>query len=196
MYINFVHSHTSGIRQDQFVTKRPLFHAQVRSDQEELGRFCCSRVNLFLSSFLLENLPPCYPVHHDHEQQPALQLLGSQPVNMRILFLAVPPRSNQRVQQQHLSSASRAWDLLFNFSSLAAFFPIFLPVTPKISENRIHAHIKDDWEFLLPSGTSCKKPLGFACTGIATPTQTNLQGRDIAQRESLSLQRKSSRQLP
>lgn len=135
-------------------------------------------------------------MHHDHEQQPALQLLGSQPVNMRILFLAVPPRSNQRVQQQHLSSASRAWDLLFNFSSLAAFFPIFLPVTPKISENRIHAHIKDDWEFLLPSGTSCKKPLGFACTGIATPTQTNLQGRDIAQRESLSLQRKSSRQLP
>lgn len=135
-------------------------------------------------------------MHHDHEQQPALQLLGSQPVNMHILFLAVPPRSNQRVQQQHLSSASRAWDLLFNFSSLAAFFPIFFPVTPKISENRIHAHIKDDWEFLLPSGTSCKKPGLCLHWNHYTNTDKPAGQRHCSEGKPQPAERESSRQLP
>lgn len=80
----------------------------------------------------------------------------SELVNAHILFLAVPPRSNQRVQQQFYNHSLRVFvQLLFPGSILSNMK--FFPLTSKTSENRIHAHIKDHYKLFLPSGAFCKK---------------------------------------
>lgn len=77
-------------------------------------------------------------------------------VKAQILFLVVPPRSDQRLQQQlHSQSLSTFVQLLLLASILANI--MFFLLTSKASENRIPAHIKGDYKLFLPSGAFCKK---------------------------------------
>lgn len=77
-------------------------------------------------------------------------------VKAQILFLVVPPRSDQRLQQQLHSQSLRAFVQFLLPASILANIKFFL-LTSKASENRIPAHIKGDYKFSLPSGAFCTK---------------------------------------
>lgn len=181
------------LKQTGFVTKWPLFHTNVKCSSEFCQFYHCT-VGLFLPSFLLEYLPAA-PLCTMTTKAPTSSTVGfSELVNACILFLAVPPRSNQRVQQQFYNPSLRVFvQLLFPGSILSN--TKFFPLTSKTSESRIHAHIKDDYKLFLPSGAFCKK----SCALFVLERYTNAD-KPVGQRHCSNraghVKRESSHQLP
>lgn len=92
----------------------------------------------------------------------------------------MPPRSNQRVQQQFYNQSFRAFvQLLFPGCILSNIK--FFPLASKTPENRIHAH-KDDYKLFLPSGAFCKKSCALLVLDCYTNRQTH-RAEDTAQTE-------------
>lgn len=182
-----------ALKQTWFVTKWPLFHTDVKCTSE-FSQFYHIRVSLFLPSFLLAYLPAA-PLCTMTTKAPTSSTLGfSELLNARILFLAVPPRSNRRVQQQFYNQSSRVFvQLLFPGSILSNMK--FFPLTSKTSENRIHAHIKDDYKLFLPSGAFCKKSWALFVLEHYTNADKPVRQRHCSNRAG-HVKRESSHRLP
>lgn len=151
MYINFVHNHTFGTE------AKPICHLTIIAStcgkcNSEFSQFYHSRASSFLSSFLLKYLPAALTTRAPGSSTTGL----SQRVKAQILFLMVPPRSDQWLQQQLHSKSQSTFVQLLLPASILANIKFFL-LTSKASENRIPAHIKGDYKLFLPSGAFCKK---------------------------------------
>lgn len=152
MCINFVHNHTFGTE------AKPICHLATAASHLWKMQFrvqpvlSLSRANSFLSSFLLKYFPAAVTTRAPSSSRAGL----SRMVKAQILFLVVPPRSDQRLQQQLHSQSLRAFVQFLLPASILANIKFFL-LTSKASENRIPAHIKGDYKFFLPSGAFCTK---------------------------------------
>lgn len=131
----------------------------------QFSQFYHSRASSFLSSFLLKYLPAALIT-----RAPSSSTVGlSQMVKAQILFLVVPPRSDQRLQQQLHSQTLSAFVQFLLPASILANIKFFL-LTSKASENRIPAHIKGDYKLFLPSGAFCKKIRALVVLECSTNT--------------------------
>lgn len=93
----------------------------------------------------------------------------------------MPPRSNQRVQQQFYNQSLRAFVQLLSPGSILSTIKFF-PLTSKPSENRIHAHIKEDYKLFLPSGAFRKKSRALLVLGHYTNTDKPVGQRHCSKR--------------